>query len=175
MKNNILSEKEREKLIATLVEELPLLRSTIGLSQDELANVLGVSRQTYSSFETKKRKMSWTIFLSLILFFEQNQKTCELIKEKGLSSRKIFKTKINDDGQKISLFVQMEDDELMNHLDDKAIHAIETVIMIEYARCNDMSGEAVVKTFNAKNIKKISDRDIKAKKAIENIKSKSKK
>ena len=70
MENDILmTTNEREKLIARLVDELPVLRLKLGMSQDELANILDVSRQTYSSIETKKRKMSWALFLSLILIF----------------------------------------------------------------------------------------------------------
>lgn len=70
-----LNNVERDKLIELLAEELPVLRAKIGLSQEELSNIIGVSRQTYSAIETKKRKMTWGTFLSLILFFEHNEKT----------------------------------------------------------------------------------------------------
>ena len=68
-----ISDKKREILISKLVDELPVLRTKLALSQDELAGILGISRQTYSSIETKKRKMSWGTFLSLILFFYHNE------------------------------------------------------------------------------------------------------
>ena len=48
MENIIISETEREKLIAHMVDELPVLRLKIGMSQDEMASLLDLSRQTYS-------------------------------------------------------------------------------------------------------------------------------
>lgn len=69
-----IQEIDRERLIDILTEELPVLRAKIGLSQDDLSGIIGISRQTYSSIETKKRKMSWNTFLSLILVFENNEK-----------------------------------------------------------------------------------------------------
>ena len=38
--------------IEILVENLPSLRAKIGITQEELANILGISRQTYYSLET---------------------------------------------------------------------------------------------------------------------------
>ena len=72
-------EIDKERLIDILTEELPVLRAKIGLSQDDLSSIIGISRQTYSSIETKKRKMSWNTFLSLILVFENNDKTKGLL------------------------------------------------------------------------------------------------
>ena len=60
---------DKDHLISILTEELPVLRAKIGLSQDELSNIVGISRQTYSAIETNKRKMSWNTFLSLLLVF----------------------------------------------------------------------------------------------------------
>ena len=74
-----INEVDREKLMQVLTEELPVLRAKIGISQGDLSNIIGVSRQTYSAIETKKRKMSWNTFLSLVLFFEHNEKTREML------------------------------------------------------------------------------------------------
>ena len=57
-----LSEEEKSLFIAHLVDELPVLRLKLGISQDEMGNMLGISRQTYSTIETKRRKMSWSLF-----------------------------------------------------------------------------------------------------------------
>ena len=78
-----IQEIDRERLIDILTEELPVLRAKIGLSQDDLSGIIGISRQTYSSIETKKRKMSWNTFLSLILVFENNEKTKGLLETIG--------------------------------------------------------------------------------------------
>lgn len=74
-----ITEVDREKLMQVLTEELPVLRAKIGISQGDISNIIGVSRQTYSAIETKKRKMSWNTFLSLVLFFEHNEKTKDML------------------------------------------------------------------------------------------------
>ncbi|MDE6251823.1 MAG: helix-turn-helix transcriptional regulator [Lachnospiraceae bacterium] len=64
-------------------EELPSLRAKIGVSQEELSDIVGISRPTYSAIETKKRKMSWNVFLSLLMCFTQNEKTALIIDSIG--------------------------------------------------------------------------------------------
>jgi DNA-binding XRE family transcriptional regulator len=78
-----IQEIDKEQLIDILTEELPVLRAKIGLSQDDLSDIIGISRQTYSSIETKKRKMSWNVFLSLILMFDNNEKTKGMLEATG--------------------------------------------------------------------------------------------
>lgn len=80
----VVNEVDRDRLIDLLAEELPVLRAKIGLSQEELSGIVGISRQTYSSIETKKRKMAWATFLSLLLFFDHNEKTKPLLKSIGV-------------------------------------------------------------------------------------------
>lgn len=166
-----LTEEEREKLIAKLVDELPVLRIKMGVSQDELAGLLGITRQTYSSIETKKRKMSWSVYLSLILIFDYCDQTHEIIKKAGLFPQKIIKGSSKKDEQAISSFVHMEGDDIKNHLDEQAIHAIEAVIMVEYARCNKMSSDAVIKAFDGKRLSQSTESDVKIQKALESIKA----
>ena len=79
----IFSEKTKSLLIDTLTEELPALRAKIAITQEELCGIVGISRQTYSAIETKKRKMSWNVFLSLIMFFTNNEKTAPVIESIG--------------------------------------------------------------------------------------------
>lgn len=69
--------------IDILTEELPVLRAKIGLSQDDFSGIIGISCQTYSSIETKKRRMPWNTFLSMILVFENNEKTRGLLETIG--------------------------------------------------------------------------------------------
>lgn len=69
-----------------LRNELPVLRAKARISQEEIAEKIGMSRQTYSSIETGKREMSWTTFLALIAYFQNNESTKQMIGEiKGLS------------------------------------------------------------------------------------------
>lgn len=44
-----IQEIDKEGLIDILTEELPVLRAKIGLSQKDLSEIIGISRQTYSS------------------------------------------------------------------------------------------------------------------------------
>lgn len=80
---NELPELDRNKLIEILTDELPVLRAKLGISQDDISNVVGISRQTYSAIETKKRKMSWNTFLSLILFYGYNENTMDFVETIG--------------------------------------------------------------------------------------------
>lgn len=71
----------KETLIDRLTAELPTLRGAVGASQDEIANAIGVSRQTYNSIELKKRKMSWTAYMALVLFFDYNPNSHSRIRQ----------------------------------------------------------------------------------------------
>ena len=74
---------DKEKLIEILTEELPLLRAKIGITQEELSDMVGINRPTYSAIETKKRRMSWNVYLSLLMVFTQNEKTAPMIDRIG--------------------------------------------------------------------------------------------
>lgn len=69
----------REKLIKNMTENLPMLRTRLGLTQEELAEKIGVSRSTVLSIENKKREMTWNTFLSLMLLFTKNENTNKLL------------------------------------------------------------------------------------------------
>lgn len=71
----------RSKMTELLRNELPVLRAKARVSQEELAKKIGISRQTYSSLETGKREMSWTTFLALIAYFQNNENTNKMISE----------------------------------------------------------------------------------------------
>lgn len=77
------SEENKNHLIEILTEELPALRAKIGITQEDLCGIVGISRQTYSSIETKKKKMSWNVFLALIMFYTNNEKTAPIIESIG--------------------------------------------------------------------------------------------
>lgn len=67
-----LSKEEKDSLIGRLTAELPALRAAVKATQEEIANVIGISRQTYNAIESNKRKMTWNTYMSLILFFDYN-------------------------------------------------------------------------------------------------------
>ena len=74
-----MTKEEKNILMKTMADNLPILRSKLNLSQEELAVLLGVTRQTISSFESNQRKMTWSVFLALILIFFRNDPTKRLL------------------------------------------------------------------------------------------------
>lgn len=80
--NSLANKYRKVELIQMLTSALPVLRAAIGISQEEIANYIGVSRQTYSALEQEKRLMGWNTFLSLFLFFISNKETNEMLKTK---------------------------------------------------------------------------------------------
>ena len=58
--------------IEMLTENLASLRAKADITQGEISNLIGISRQTYYAIETGQRTMSWNTYLSLLLFFDTN-------------------------------------------------------------------------------------------------------
>lgn len=74
-----LADDKKAILIEKLSEELVALRAKAGLSQEELSNILGISRQSYGAFELKKKEMTWRTCFSLIMYFEFNPRTHDML------------------------------------------------------------------------------------------------
>lgn len=155
-----ISEEEKNVYIEKLAEELPVLRIKLGVSQEELAAMIGFTRQTYSTLETKKRKMTWSVFLSLIFIFDNSEQTHDFIRKNGLFPEKMFEESNIENSTLEMMTAQFISPRLRDQLDEQAIHAIETMIMVEYARCNNLPGHSVVKAFNGKSFGDICEKDI---------------
>lgn len=69
----------KRTLMEKFRNELPVLRARARVSQETIADKIGISRQTYSGIETGKREMAWTTFLALIAFFQNNDQTKPMI------------------------------------------------------------------------------------------------
>lgn len=67
--------------IDILLDNLAPLRARIGITQEEIANIIGISRQTYYALENRTREMSWTTYLALVFFFDSVEQTSEMLKE----------------------------------------------------------------------------------------------
>lgn len=74
-KNGLMNQINKEELIDKFVYELPILRARIDMTQDEISEIAGLSRQTYSALETRKRKMTWSNFMALLFVFYFNPAT----------------------------------------------------------------------------------------------------
>ena len=57
---------------------LQMLRAKLGLTQEEICKLVGVSRQTIVQAE-KNSKLSWGNYLSLVFLFTKNKETKELM------------------------------------------------------------------------------------------------
>lgn len=77
----LISDDYKTASTSILCDNLASLRARIGITQEELANVIGVSRQTYYAIETGTRKMTWAIYLALVFFFNSVEETAEMLKE----------------------------------------------------------------------------------------------
>ena len=145
-----LTEEEMENLITELTKELPMLRTKADLSQEEVAILIGVSRQTYGAIERKTRKMSWNTYLSLILFYDYNRKTHNTLRTIDAFPHEIIK-RFNEGCDPLALdiddFIADGIKGIADKLDDQALRQIRTLIMLEYARCSGTPGDVVVKAF----------------------------
>lgn len=79
-----LDEKIKEMSIENMTKNMVTLRTMLHLSQAELATLIGVGRQTLVAIETRKRKMTWNTFLSLLFVFSQNKETDSLLEIFGI-------------------------------------------------------------------------------------------
>ncbi|MBQ9082407.1 MAG: helix-turn-helix domain-containing protein [Clostridia bacterium] len=61
--------------IQQLTEELPVLRARLGLSQEEVAERIGMTRQSYNAIESGRRPMLWSTCISLVTLFACHRKT----------------------------------------------------------------------------------------------------
>jgi len=78
-----LNATQKEQLIDVLTNELKVLRAKAEISQQKLADRMGVSRQTYGMIETRKQRMTWNHFMALLMLFKSNGGTAEIIDRIG--------------------------------------------------------------------------------------------
>lgn len=79
-----LHEDEMDKARETLARELPVFRAQIGITQEKLCQTIGITRQTYSLIETRKKPMAQNVFLSLVLLFHYNDSTRDMLERTGV-------------------------------------------------------------------------------------------
>lgn len=84
-----LASDEREIVVDRMTENLPVLRKKLKLSQEKLAQFIGSSRYTVMLIENKKRRMTWNMFLSLVLLFDKNEETAVLLRALGIYTREL--------------------------------------------------------------------------------------
>ena len=80
---------DKSKLIGNMADNLPMLRTRLGMTQEELAERIGVSRSTVLSIENKKRDMTWNTFLSLMYLFTNHEVTDKLLRVLDINTTEI--------------------------------------------------------------------------------------
>ncbi len=148
-----LPEEEKKTYIELLSSELVTLRAKAGIPQEELAKIVGVSRQTYGAIERKDKGMSWNTYLALIFFFDHNRNTHQLLRQMGVFPEGLISHinngELSADGE-ITGLDEFPIQEIINSLDEQGIHSVKTLMMVEYARCKQIPGDAVIKSFDGK-------------------------
>ena len=62
-----------------MIENLHVLRAKLGVTQSELAEMAGISKQTILSLEKRQRGMTWNMFLALLYVFTANESTLPIV------------------------------------------------------------------------------------------------
>ena len=62
----------QEKMMKELVSSLPKMRKRLKISQTELGEKIGLSRQTISSIERKITPLTWNNYLAIMMFLALN-------------------------------------------------------------------------------------------------------
>lgn len=78
------SDINKDKLMASMTDNLAVLRKKLCLTQVELAEKMGINRQTLIGIEKKQRPMSWNTFLALLSVFRANSGTSDLLDHFGI-------------------------------------------------------------------------------------------
>ncbi len=167
----MLTDAEKDAFIASLTANLSALRTQAEISQEDLANLVGISRQTYSAVERKIRRMSWSTYLSLVLFFDHNQKTHRMLRALSIFPRELiikFNDGIDYSSFELSSLLGNQTQEIVDCLDEQALQAIRSVFMMEYARCTQLPSDVIIKSFGGLNFTQpvVTPKDTDAAKAI---------
>ena len=86
-----LSAAEKQRYCDRLTEELVELRKRLGQTQEEMESISGISRVTLSQIESRRSRMSWLHFASLMHMFTENQDTKELLFVRGILDERLLR------------------------------------------------------------------------------------
>jgi DNA-binding XRE family transcriptional regulator len=78
------------KYIDAIIKYLPVLRAATSMTQAQLAEKIGVSRQTIVSIETRKRPLPWSLYLALICIFQNYSESKVLLESYNLFDYKFI-------------------------------------------------------------------------------------
>lgn len=85
----VLTEEERKEHVGKMVNMLKPLRFRLGITQKEVAEIVGMTRNNYSAIENGRKELTWKYFLALLFFYSYNPYTREMLKESGVISERL--------------------------------------------------------------------------------------
>ena len=90
-RNSVLSAAEKAQYCNRMTDMLVELRKRLGLTQEEMESISGISRVTLSQIESRRSRMSWLHFASLMHMFTQNRETKELLYVRGILDERLLR------------------------------------------------------------------------------------
>ncbi len=101
----------KEDMIEKLMNNLPALRAKLGITQNDLADIIGIGRQTLLSIENRRSRIRWDTFLALVIVFSKANATNEYMKFLGLNleivEKIVYKDIVNKKGGYIMKFEKL--------------------------------------------------------------------
>ncbi len=145
-----ISKEKKLEYIDRLLPHLASLRARAGLSQDELAGLIGVSRQTYCLTESGARSLSWNTYLSLVMFFDYNSKTRDLLRgTRAFPEDLFYQFNPGENRTQESSFDRVPElNILFSQLDDSGKNSVRTALAAEYSRCKGLDKTDLLKLMN---------------------------
>lgn len=140
-----LTQEEKKKYIKLLAPDLILLRTKANVSQDDLATIIGTSRQNYGAIERCSREMTWNTYLALVFFYNSYTVTKKFFKKLDSYPRGLFdKLNFEEDEEKLNSHLSCNA-ELNRMLDNQAYSTIKSLYIAEMIRCNGLGFEEAKK------------------------------
>lgn len=140
-----LTQDEKKKYIKLLTSDLMLLRTKANVSQDELATIIGTSRQNYGAIERCSREMTWNTYLALVFFYSSYVVTKKFFKTLGSYPQELF-DKLNFEEEEEKLKIPLSyGNEVNSMLDNQAFTTIKSLYIAEIIRCKGVDYEEAKK------------------------------
>lgn len=79
--------QDRKEFAQQFAGKLRILRASMGLSQTEIADAIGVTRQCYYMYESQTKELTWSKCLTLLYFYEIWEESRDLLEAFGLSKK----------------------------------------------------------------------------------------
>ncbi|RKJ81169.1 MULTISPECIES: helix-turn-helix transcriptional regulator [unclassified Pyramidobacter] len=80
----MVGEINKDELTKKMSDNLVVLRAMLRLKQSELAEKVGISRQTLLEIEKGKRALQWNVFVALLSVFREDNGTNDLLLHYGI-------------------------------------------------------------------------------------------